>query len=170
MEPSAYLLLRRFRRMSLVDLLHYPLSPSDRIGNGSYGSRNPRSAVVLRQFFGPPKSRQRSAARAFDLRPLRQSSTFALCSPSRLVLWLRTLAEYGTRHWSRGSRRPFYVVTKVGNKGWDRSADPNHVWQPKRPRIGLQRESASAETVPLLCQSAPTSPHKTAQLRTLRRN
>jgi hypothetical protein len=38
------------RQMTLVDLLHYPLSPSDGIGDGSYGSRNPRSAVVLRQF------------------------------------------------------------------------------------------------------------------------
>jgi len=37
-------------RVPLVDLLHYPLSPSDGIGDGSYGSRNPRSAVVLRQF------------------------------------------------------------------------------------------------------------------------
>jgi hypothetical protein len=33
-----------------INLLHDPLCPADSIRYGSYGSRNPRSAVVLRQF------------------------------------------------------------------------------------------------------------------------
>jgi hypothetical protein len=39
----------------------------------------------------------------------------------------------------------------------------NAVRQPNRRRIGLQRGTASAETVPLLCHSASRIPHKTAQ-------
>jgi len=36
--------------MTPINLLHNPLCPADSICNGSYGCRNPRSAVVLRQF------------------------------------------------------------------------------------------------------------------------
>jgi len=49
---SARLLLRWLLRMTSVDLFHDPLSPADAVRYGSYGSRNLRSAVVLRQFTG----------------------------------------------------------------------------------------------------------------------
>ena len=50
MEPSAYLLLRGPHGVPSINLLHDPLCPAHAIRYGSYGSGNPRSAVVLRQF------------------------------------------------------------------------------------------------------------------------
>jgi hypothetical protein len=44
---SALLLLLSLRRVPSINLLHDPLSPADRIGNGAHRRRNPRSAVVL---------------------------------------------------------------------------------------------------------------------------
>lgn len=41
--------MRRLHRVTLVDLLHDPLSPPDRIGNGTDRRGNPRPAVVLRK-------------------------------------------------------------------------------------------------------------------------
>ena len=40
----------RFHGMLPINLLHDPLGPSDRVGNGAHRGRHPCSAVVLRQF------------------------------------------------------------------------------------------------------------------------
>ena len=46
---SSVRLLRRLHWVTSINLLHDPLCPAHAIRYGSYGSGNPRSAVVLRQ-------------------------------------------------------------------------------------------------------------------------
>ena len=42
----------RLHRVTLVDLLHYPFRPPNRVGDGTHRRRNSRPTVVLRQLAG----------------------------------------------------------------------------------------------------------------------
>jgi hypothetical protein len=47
---SSVRLLRRLHWVTSINLLHDPLCPAHRVGNGANRGRDTRSAVILRQF------------------------------------------------------------------------------------------------------------------------
>jgi hypothetical protein len=119
-----------------INLLHDPLCPADSICDGSNGCRNPRSAVVLCQLSGRQNrgSDQRHAlATLVHLRSL-AVSPFVRYTPAGEWMGAPSTPFAGSEP---SSQMPFYLVTKVKNKGRNTSPDPNSVRERNACRIGF---------------------------------
>ena len=75
--------MRRLRRVPPINLQHDLFSPAHAIRYGSYGSRNPRSAVVLRELPCRKDARgdQQHSFATFVHPGKHTTRSFALCSP-----------------------------------------------------------------------------------------
>jgi hypothetical protein len=71
-------LVRGFCRVTPINLLHDPLSPADRIGNGAHRGWNPCPTVVLSPASAQQECWLQSAGPAFGLRPLAKQSIIRL--------------------------------------------------------------------------------------------
>jgi hypothetical protein len=122
--------------MTSVDLFHDPLCPAHAVCYGSYGSRNPCSAVVLRQL---PCRKDRSGDQQHALATLVHFRSLALSPYVRHDFQQRKEVEFSEHDPPRqpNARRPFQLVTKVKNKGRNTSADPNSVQERNARRIGF---------------------------------